>query len=297
MTTPWNPIFSAEVRWEVTGNSVGDRLASITTSHCREPLQRRSLSVLEAIGLFIAGLLAGMVNSLAGGGSFITFPALMAVGISPIAANATNTFASCAGYISGAVGFRRELWAHRQQLPRIALTALIGGVIGASLLIQTSSATFSHAIPWLLLLATSLLVWGDAVQAYLRQKFAHRQSLSRLAVVVTGLLLLLVCIYGGFFNAGLGIILLGYFTLAGHQDIHLMNGLKLMVSALVSIVAILVFDAGELIAWREGTIILVGTLIGGYAAASAVRVVSQRLVRGAIILVAAGITVYFFIAS
>jgi uncharacterized membrane protein YfcA len=149
----------------------------------------------------------------------------------------------------------------------------------------------------LLLLATSLLVWGDAVQAYLRQKFAHRQSLSRLAVLVTRLLLLLVCIYGGFFNAGLGIILLGYFTLAGHQDIHLMNGLKLLVSALVALIAIMVFGVGELIAWREGSIVLLGTLVGGYGAASAVRLVSQSRVRQAIIVVAAGMTVYFFIVS
>ncbi len=110
-------------------------------------------------------------------------------------------------------------------------------------------------------------------------------------------LLLLVCTYGGFFNAGLGIILLGYFTLAGYQDIHLMNGLKLLVSALVSILAIVMFGVGDLIAWREGAIVLIGTLIGGYAAASAVRVVSQRLVRRSIIVVAAGMTVYFFIAS
>ena len=103
--------------------------------------------------------------------------------------------------------------------------------------------------------------------------------------------------YGGFFNAGLGIILLGYFTLAGYQDIHLMNGLKLLVSALVSILAIVMFGVGDLIAWREGAIVLIGTLIGGYGAASAVRVVSQRLARRAIIAVAAGMTAYFFIAS
>jgi len=197
--------------------------------------------VIEVLGLFLAGLIGGMVNSIAGGGSFITFPALMAAGVPPIAANATNTFASSAGYISGAAGFRRELWAHRHELPKIAVSAL-GGV---------------------------LLV----------------------------LLLLLVCTYGGFFNAGLGIILLGYFTLAGYQDIHLMNGLKLLVSALVSILAIVMFGVGDLIAWREGAIVLIGTLIGGYAAASAVRVVSQRLVRRAIIVVAAGMTAYFFIVS
>ena len=153
------------------------------------------------------------------------------------------------------------------------------------------------AIPWLLLLATVLLVWGDPLQAALRRRFEGKQSLSALGSALLALLLLLVCTYGGFFNAGLGIILLGYFTLAGYQDIHLMNGLKLLVSALVSILAIVVFGVGDLIAWREGAIVLVGTLIGGYAAASAVRVVSQRLVRRAIIVVAVGMTAYFFMAN
>ena len=253
--------------------------------------------MIEGVGLFLAGLIGGMVNAIAGGGSFITFPALMAAGVSPIAANATNTFASSAGYLSGAAGFRRELWARRRQLPKIAVSALVGGGLGAWLLLQTPENTFSLAIPWLLLLATVLLVWGDPLQAALRRRFEGKQSLSVLGSPLLALLLLLVCTYGGFFNAGLGIILLGYFTLAGYQDIHLMNGLKLLVSALVSILAIVVFGVGDLIAWREGAIVLVGTLIGGYAAASAVRLVSQRLVRRAIIVVAVGMTAYFFMAN
>ena len=253
--------------------------------------------MIEGVGLFLAGLIGGMVNAIAGGGSFITFPALMAAGVSPIAANATNTFASSAGYLSGAAGFRRELWARRRQLPKIAVSALVGGGLGAWLLLQTSENIFNRAIPWLLLLATVLLVWGDPLQAALRRRFEGKQSLSALGSPLLALLLLLVCTYGGFFNAGLGIILLGYFTLAGYQDIHLMNGLKLLVSALVSILAIVVFGVGDLIAWREGAIVLVGTLIGGYAAASAVRLVSQRLVRRAIIVVAVGMTAYFFMAN
>ena len=116
--------------------------------------------MIEGVGLFLAGLIGGMVNAIAGGGSFITFPALMAAGVSPIAANATNTFASSAGYLSGAAGFRRELWAHRRQLPKIAVSALVGGGLGAWLLLQIPENTFSRAIPWLLLLATVLLVWG-----------------------------------------------------------------------------------------------------------------------------------------
>ena len=238
-----------------------------------------------------------MVNSIAGGGSFITFPALIAAGVPPIAANATNTFASCAGYVGGAAGFRQELWTHRACLPRILLCASLGGGCGAWLLLQTSSVTFNRVVPWLLLFATILLVWGEPLQQRWRRTAGAYAALSRITTALLTVLLLLVCTYGGFFNAGLGIILLGYFTLAGYQDIHLMNGLKLLVSALVSILAIVMFGVGDLIAWREGAIVLVGTLIGGYGAASAVRVLSQRLVRRAIIVVAAGMTAYFFIAS
>ena len=194
--------------------------------------------MIEEVGLFLAGLIGGMVNSIAGGGSFITFPALMAAGVPPIAANATNTFASSAGYLSGAAGFRQELWAHRHQLPSIAISALVGGGLGAWLLLQTPENTFRNAIPWLLLLATVLLIWGDLLQAASRRRFEGKQSPSALGGKLLALLLLLVCTYGGFFNAGLGIILLGYFTLSGHRDSHLMNGLKLLVSAFVSILAI-----------------------------------------------------------
>ena len=253
--------------------------------------------MIEGIALFSAGLVGGVINSVAGGGSFITFPALIAAGVPPITANATNTFASCAGYLSGAAGFHKELWEHRRQLPGVLLCAMAGGGVGAWLLLQTPAATFGQVIPWLLLLATILLIWGESLQVFLHRRFAHRKSLPAVASLLLTLLLLSVCTYGGFFNAGLGIILLGYLTLAGYRDIHLMNGLKLLTSAVVALLAIVIFGAGEIIAWREGCLVMAGTLIGGYVAASAVRVVRQSVVRRFIIVVAASMTAYFFVAG
>ena len=249
---------------------------------------------MEEVGLFLAGLIGGMVNSVAGGGSFITFPALLAAGVPPIAANATNTFASCAGYLSGAAGFRHALWTYRSQLPRLALLAMTGGGLGAWLLLQTPPETFSRAIPWLLLLATILLIWGEALRARLRRLFAARLTFSWLGGIVLACLFWLICAYGGFFNAGLGFILLGYLTLAGYEDIHLMNGLKLIVPALVAVLAIIVFGAGKVIAWREGSFAMVGTLVAGYGAASGAQGLGPALVRCIIILVVAGMTIYFF---
>jgi len=245
--------------------------------------------------LLTAGLLGGVVNTVAGGGSFITFPALLAVGVPPVAANATNTFASFAGYVSGAAGFRQALWAHRTQLYGVIALSLVGGGLGAWLLLTTREATFQRAVPWLLLLATLLLLRGEAIQRALQVWHARNPHRSRTIVVLLAGLLLATCIYGGFFNAGLGIILLGYLTLAGYRDIHLMNGIKLLVSAMVAFVAIVMFGVGDVIVWYQGAVVMTGTVVGGYGAARAVRVFSQVWVRRFIVSIAFGMTLYFFI--
>ncbi len=244
--------------------------------------------------LFIAGLFGGMLNSIAGGGTFITFPALLFAGVPPISANATNTFASCSGYISGAYAFRKELQAHKNELPKYIIISLIGGIAGAWLLLQTPESLFREAIPWLLLFATFLFVFGSRLSDNLR-KLA---SLHRHASSIGGLLLLLmllgVCIYGGFFNAGLGIIMLSYLALAGHTNINAMNGLKLLTSTCVSLAAIALFIYNGEIAWLEGCIVFLGTLMGGYTAARLSRQISEVYVRNFVIFAGISSTLYFF---
>ena len=244
--------------------------------------------------LFIAGFFGGMLNSIAGGGTFITFPALLFVGIPPVSANATNTFASCSGYISGAYAFREELRAHKKELPKYILISLFGGVAGAWLLLQTPETLFQEAIPWLLLFATVLFIFGAKLNATLRQfASSHRYSTS-IGSLLLLLLLLGVSLYGGFFNAGLGIIILSYLTLAGYTNINAMNGLKLLISSTVSLVAISLFIYDGIIVWTEGIVMLFGTLMGGYIAAHISRQVSQTYVRGFVIFASIIITMYFF---
>ena len=253
--------------------------------------------MLEVMLLFGAGVLGGMMNAIAGGGSFITFPALIAAGVPPISANATNTYASCAGYISGALGFRHELWEHRKLLPRIVLSSLLGGATGAWLLIQTSPQTFAVAIPWLLLFATVLLVYGHRLQAALREWFGRSAKASALGMLAFSLALLAISTYGGFFNAGLGIILLGFLTLAGYTDVHVMNGIKLLVSAVVALIAVMIFASEHIIAWHQGSIVLLCTLLGGYGAAITAKWVNPIWIRQLIILIAGVTTAYFFAVS
>ena len=251
--------------------------------------------LFELLFLFGAGFFGGVLNSVAGGGSFITFPALIFVGINPICANATNTFASSAGYLSGAYAFRQDLYTNKKELPRLIISSVIGGFLGAWLLLTTPEAVFSEAIPWLLLFATVLFIFGEKINAFLKQHtFKHRHS-SVVGYWLLVIILLGVCIYGGFFNAGLGIVSLSYLALAGHTNMNAMNGMKLLISSLVSLTAIVIFIYKGSIVWYEGFIVMFGTLTGGYLAAHIAKGLAQQYVRCFVIFISCGITLYFFI--
>lgn len=250
--------------------------------------------LFEVLFLFLAGFFGGVINSIAGGGSFITFPALLFVGVPPISANATNTFSSCSGYMSGAYAFRKELSAHRAELPQFIMLSLLGGIAGAWLLLQTPETLFRVAIPWLLLFATVLFIFGGRINLALKRLASAHRHASSIGKFLLLLFLLGVCTYGGFFNAGLGIVILSYLALAGHTDINAMNGIKLLVSTVVSLIAIALFIFDGVIAWYEGILLLLGTLAGGYVAARAARRLPQQLVRQFVILASVAITGYFF---
>lgn len=252
---------------------------------------------IEISLLFIAGFFGGVLNSIAGGGSFITFPALIFVGIAPITANATNTFASCAGYISGAIAFKDDLYKHRLELPKLIIISLVGGIIGAWLLLQTSDSVFREAVPWLLLFATLLFIFGGYLNNLLKQLATRHQHASSVGHLLLLLMLVCVSIYGGFFNAGLGIVILSYLALVGYTDINVMNGLKLLISSAVSLIAIALFIYDEKIAWVEGSTVLMGTLVGGYVAAHFSRQLPQQVVRNFVIFASSATTLYFFYAT
>ncbi|MFT6924602.1 MAG: putative membrane protein YfcA [Psychromonas sp.] len=251
--------------------------------------------LFELVFLFLAGFFGGVLNSIAGGGSFITFPALIFVGIPPITANATNTFASCAGYMSGTYALRKEIALHKGELLRITVISLIGGILGAWLLLQTPETVFKEAIPWLMLFATLLFIFGGKINTGLKKLASRHRHASSIGAFLLLIILLGVATYGGFFNAGLGIITLSYLALAGYSNINAMNGLKLLVSSTVSLIAITLFIYNDVIAWHEGTIVLFGTLAGGYGAAQLSRRLPQKQVRNFVIAASIVTTLYFFI--
>lgn len=250
--------------------------------------------LLEWSILFFAGFFGGILNSLAGGGSFITFPALMLVGIPPVHANATNTFASCAGYLSGAYAFRKDIADHSSDIVRIILLSFIGGIAGAWLLLKTPESLFMEAIPWLLLFATLLFIYGGKLSQYFNRLSSSYRHASLLATLSLSAFLVFVALYGGFFNAGLGIISLSYLALAGYSNINAMNGIKLLISSCVALVAIALFIWEGVIEWQSGFLVLLGTLFGGFVAAKVSRNLSQKLVRNFVSLASISITLYFF---
>lgn len=231
---------------------------------------------LGAAGLLLAAaFVAGALNAVAGGGSFLTLPALIYTGMPPVTANATGTVALLPGYVSGALGFREDLQAPPGlTLARLALLSALGGAAGAGLLLVTGDATFRRLIPWLLLLATALFAFGPAL---VRRGPGGAASGWR-----SGAGVLAVAVYGGFFNGGLGILLLALFGLLGQTNLHAMNGAKNLVSALLTAIAVLIYAWGGVVAWPQAFAMMLAAAAGGYFGARAARRIPAPLLRAGI---------------
>jgi uncharacterized protein len=245
--------------------------------------------------LFCAAFVAGLLNSVAGGGSFISFPALLFTGMPAIPANATNTAAVWPGTVASAVAYRNAFsaQARRLLLPLIAI-GIVGGVVGARVLLVTPQTTFLHLIPWLMLLATLLFLAGPRITAWVRGRAAQGKT-SRVLTVIGFLLALMISIYIGYFGAGVGILLLSLLALMGMDDIHAMNGVKTLLVSVVNGVAIVTFIVAKVIIWPQALLMVVGSLIGGYGGAYYAQKMNPAHVRWLVVLVGFGMSAYFFV--
>lgn len=239
--------------------------------------------------LFSAAFFAGVLNAIAGGGSFLTFPALVFVGVPAIPANATSAIAVFPGYLSSTLGFKEELLSYDRRA-LIALTGLsiLGGVVGALLLLITPSEVFGFVVPWLLLFATLLFAFDKPLRAFTMRN-------GGVGPVGSTASTLLVTTYGGYFNGGLGIVLLALFSGIGFRDINLMNGLKNALSFILSGASVLTFAVAGIIYWEEAALMMVATTIGGYAGARLARRMPVQAVRALVILVGLTMTLVFWL--
>ena len=223
----------------------------------------------EALLLLLGGFAGGTVNAIAGGATFFTFPAMLAVGIPPVAANASNATALVPASLVAAWAQRRDLADVRSWLLGLALLGLVGGAGGAVLLLVTSDRTFLALVPWLLLSATLLFALSPRLLAWLRaRRGEHGPGAGRLRFSTGTLLILSVCtVYGGYFGAGLGIMLLAGLALAGLEDLRVANALKNGLSALVNGVAVALFVTQGIVVWPATLTMMLGAALGGFAGA------------------------------
>jgi len=239
--------------------------------------------------LIIAALAAGLINSVAGGGMFLTFPALVFTGVPSIVANASSTTALIPGIFASAWAYRED-FRKSEDFPFLPLliVSLAGGIVGALLLLFTPQRTFDSVIPWLMLAATLLFTFGARITPILKRAF----HIGPVAVVV---IQFFIAIYGGYFGGAIGILMLATWTVFGLTDIHVMNANRTIMGAAANSIAAVLFIFAHKIWWPQTLVMLVFCSIGGYIGAIAAKKVRPSYVRGFVIVVSAGITIAFFL--
>ncbi|HKP76748.1 MAG TPA: sulfite exporter TauE/SafE family protein [Longimicrobiaceae bacterium] len=249
------------------------------------------VSVASALLLAAAAFLAGAMNAVAGGGSFLTFPALVFTGVPSIIANASSTVALFPGSFASAWAYRHDF----QNFPGVKFrtllaVSLVGGILGAMLLLLTPQRTFDGVIPWLLLLAT--LVFAFAPR--LTPRLQRRVRIGARTLVVTQFF---VAVYGGYFGGAIGIMMLSAWSLFGLTDLKMMNATKTLLAGALNAVAVSLFIPAGKVWWPQTLVMLAGALAGGYLGARLARRVDQRHVRTAVIAISVTMTVVFFARS
>ena len=244
---------------------------------------------LPALALpFAAAIVAGVLNSAAGGGSFVSFPALLLVGFPPIVANATNSAAMWVGNVGSIGGFREDLDRHDRDVIVTAAVSVVGSVLGALVLLRTSERLFAHAIPYLLGFAT--LVFA-ASPLLVRARAAGGRDHHALNVAA----LFFASLYGGYFGAGVGIVIVALYSVTTQLTFARINARKNVLAFFINGAAVVPFALARAIDWREAAIMAVGAVIGAYGGARVIRRLPQIVARATVVAIGAGMTAYFFL--
>jgi uncharacterized membrane protein YfcA len=249
------------------------------------------VSMNSMILVFSAGLLAGAMNALAGGGSFVTLPALIAAGVPPLQANTSSTVALFPGGLASAWAYRDGLRQVGAVSLRVLLTTtLCGGLIGALLLLQTSSAVFTFVLPWLLLVACFTLAFGRRVGSMLRARWKIHTH----AVVIVQFVL---GVYGGYFGGAVGIMMIAIWGLLDSADLKQLNGPRTLLVSAANLAAVIAFIVANAVRWPETLIMLAGAVIGGYGGARIGRRTPPGIIRAMTLLATFCITLVFFVKT
>jgi len=252
--------------------------------------------LLHSGAFMLAGCIAGIMNAIAGGGTLVTFPTLIFGGLPSIAANATSTIALIPAALSSAVSYRTATRSVSRWLSVFAPVSLLGGLTGGILLVRTPSHFFDTLVPFLILFATVLFMANSWFNRVFRARLAamHGAAPPRPMVAGAALFQLAVAVYGGYFGAGIGILMLASLGLLGFEDVHAMNALKVRLGFLINVVAAVYFIANGLVDWPSAAIMAVGTIVGGYGGAHFAQKLPQARVRSLITLIGLVISAVMF---
>ncbi len=253
------------------------------------------MNLPQAIFLFGAGVIGGALNAVAGGGSFVAFPALLFVRVPPIQANATNTVALWTAAAASGSAYRRRLDVPRHVFIPLLIASFMGGLIGAYLLLKTPAHTFLEVLPWLTLGATLLFAFGRKLMPGRGSGLEHGGSTAALVGAV--LFQLVVAVYGGYFGGGMGIVMLAMLAMLGMTDIHSMNALKSVMGFVINGVAVVAFIVARAVYWKQGIPMIIGGILGGYVGAHYAQRVPPIWIRRFVVLVGTGMTIYFFVKT
>ncbi len=242
--------------------------------------------------LFLAGFVAGGINAIAGGSTLLTFPVLMASGLPPTVANATNFVALVTGNAAAIPASLAELRKNRSEAARLTVASLIGGAVGCWLLIISTDGFFLELVPWLILTATLLFAFGARLNHWVA-------SVSGMQGLVTGipgyLLVVLFSVYGGYFGAGLGVIMLAVLKIMGYEDFHEANVIKNLTNSVLSVLGVVIYASADLISWPEALIMMAGATLGGYASGYYSKKIPQILLMRAVITLGFCLSIYYFL--
>jgi uncharacterized protein len=241
--------------------------------------------------LVVAGLLAGAVNAVAGGGSLLVFPALLAVGFSPLAANVTNSVAQWPGYLGIVIGQRMDLRGQRRRIVLTSAVAVVGSAVGCALLLVLPAAVFDAIVPALVLLASVLL----ALQPYLKRWIGvpERDAPDRLAVLLPAVFV--AAIYGGYFGGALGVILIATLSLCAGDTLIRLNALKGLLSLVIATVTVVIFAVGAPVSWLAVALLAPTTLLGGFLGAKLARRLPENVLRWSVVVLGIAVAVYLII--
>ena len=248
------------------------------------------MPLIHAAAMFITAFFAGVLNSIAGGGTLLTFPILIWLGLDPKVANATSTVALWPGLFGGVFGYRREMDDSSLILMRLGVISVIGGGVGAWLLIATPSPTFARLVPFLILFATILFMMQGPVNRWLHLPAAGKES-TKAWWIGAIVFQFFSAIYGGYFGAGNGILMLAAMGLLGLHDIHRANGIKNFLGVCINSVAVVSFSMMHLVSWPQSLFMAVAALAGGYFGARTAQRVGRVFIRRAIVVIGLVITI------